>query len=194
MLGLLVPTHVSWAQKAATQLDKLLCDHAHCELKAAQNALSLVGKYGGQYPLLVEPLVTLAHEETDHFGQVQKELTKRGVTLSRPLSDEYVVGLRQAARALEDLGCPLLDRLLVAALIEARSCERFKLLSEHLHERSLRDFYRELMAAEARHYRLFYDLGEMLFGLEALKPRLESLVQKEATLVAKLPLGPEIHG
>src|SRR6185295_13710112 len=131
MLGLLTPTDPSWVDAAARDLPGLLSDHAHCELKAAQSALSLVARHGGEHPELVAPLVALAHEETEHFAEVQARLAAAGGTLALPGSDAYVVALRETARSdAARVPAPpaLLDRLLVAALVEARSCERFKLL------------------------------------------------------------------
>src|SRR6185295_17807434 len=192
MLGLLTPTDPSWVDAAARDLPGLLSDHAHCELKAAQSALSLVARFGGEHPALVAPLVALAHEETEHFEQVSAQLTDRGATLGKPASDAYVVALREAARA-DGEAPPLLDRLVVAALVEARSCERFKLLSEHLPDETLRAFYRDLMASEARHFRLFADLAESLFG-ETARARLRAIAAREADVVRHLPLGPTVHG
>ena len=115
--------------------------------------------------------------------------------MSHPGSDEYVASLRRAAGADRDpQQDPLLDRLLVSALVEARSCERFKLLSERLKDASLRAFYRELMASEARHFRLFARLCEERFGQEAANTRLEALARREAAVAEKLPLGPTVHG
>jgi tRNA-(ms[2]io[6]A)-hydroxylase len=193
MLGLLAPTDPRWVQVVERDLDRLLADHAHCELKAAHTALSLVGRFGGEMPSLVGPLVALAHEEIEHFREVERRLRERGGTLGPPSSDAYVVGLRRAARA--DPAAPaLLDRLLVSALIEARSCERFRLLAERLSEDSLRSFYRELLASEARHFRLFTRLAEERFGVDETRARLKLLASREAALASSLPLGPTVHG
>lgn len=196
MLGLLTPTDPRWVAAAESNLDGLLSDHAHCEAKAAQSALSLVARYGGTAPELVEPLLALAHEEIDHFAQVETHLKTRGAVMTPPTTDAYVRALRQAAK--EDASPHeqdvLLDRLLVCALIEARSCERFKLLSEHLQNPELREFYRNLMTSEARHYRLFAGLAEKRFGEARARARLAILAQREAQLVAQLPLGPTVHG
>lgn len=198
MLGLLAPTDPSWVEAVERDLDRLLSDHAHCELKAAHSALSLVGRYGGEMPEMVAPLVALAHEETEHFREVEEKLRARGRALSIPASDPYVVALRKACRADASVAgeeAPaLLDRLLVSALIEARSCERFKILSEHLADASLRAFYRELMASEASHYVLFARLAEGRFGEEATRVRLRTLAEREAALASSLPLGPTVHG
>jgi tRNA-(ms[2]io[6]A)-hydroxylase len=194
VLGLLTPTDPAWAEAAERDLPRLLSDHAHCELKAAQSALSLLARFGGEWPELNAPLLALAHEEADHYGAVVVRLDQRGVPLSLPDTDEYVRELRRAANLDRNAGVPaLLDRLLVSALIEARSCERFKVLSEHLKDESLRAFYRELMASEARHFSLFRDLAEARFGREA-RARLEVLAVREGNLTARLPLGPTVHG
>ena len=194
MLGLLQPTNPKWVQAVEADLDQLLRDHAHCELKAAQSALSLVGRYGGEAPEIVAPLLALAEEETAHFQAVHERIEARGDQLSPPSSDDYVCHLRQAARRSRGGLHPLLDRLLVAALIEARSCERFKLLSEHLDDAELREFYRDLMASEARHYRLFSDLARNRFGENEARDRAATLTAFEAEICHQLPLGPTVHG
>lgn len=195
MLALLCPTDPSWTDGVERDLDGLLRDHAHCEIKAAQSALSLVARFGAEDPDLVAPLVALAHEETEHFREVHDRIRARGGVMSHPGSDEYVASLRRAAGADRDpQQDPLLDRLLVSALVEARSCERFKLLSERLGDASLRAFYRELMASEAKHFRLFARLAEERFGQEATHARLEALARREAAVAEKLPLGPTVHG
>lgn len=195
MLSLLTPSDPLWPEVAAANLPALLADHAHCELKAAQSALSLLARFGGEAPALVEPLTALAREETEHFAQVHEQLVKRDVALSLPVSDSYVARLSAAARSDRESGTPaLLDRLLVAALIEARSCERFRLLSEQLPDASLRAFYRDLMASEARHFTLFSTLGATCFGAEASRARLSVLANREADVVRQLPLGPQVHG
>jgi tRNA-(ms[2]io[6]A)-hydroxylase len=195
MLGLLTPTDPSWAEHAERDLPRLLADHAHCELKAAQSALSLLARFGGEMDALRAPLVALAHEETEHFDQVMERLRARGGTLTLPGTDEYVAQLRKASNEDRGHGFPaLLDRLLVSALIEARSCERFKVLSDHLTDASLRAFYRDLMASEARHFALFRDLAEERFGASDARARLRTLAEREGRLAASLPLGPTVHG
>lgn len=194
MLGLLRPTDARWVEAAESQLDRLLSDHAHCELKAAHSALSLVGRFGGEAPEIVEPLLSLAKEETGHFDQVHRRIHARGSTLAIPASDSYVVALRNAAREDHRDHPVLLDRLLISALIEGRSCERFALLSEHLDSHELRGFYGGLMESEARHYRLFCRLAEDRFGFDVARARLATLAEREATVVHRLPLGPTVHG
>jgi tRNA-(ms[2]io[6]A)-hydroxylase len=194
MLGLLTPTDPGWVDAAQRDLDGLLSDHAHCELKAAVSALSLVSRFGATYPALVEPLSALAQEETSHFRAVHERLGARSGTITVPEPDEYVNALWSATKAERGQIPVLLDRLLVNALIEARSCERFKLLSERLADLELRAFYRELMESEARHYRLFCGLSEELFGVKLARERLAQLAQRESLVASKLPLGPKVHG
>lgn len=194
MLGLLTPTDPRWVAQAQEDLAGLLSDHAHCELKAAVSALSLVSRFGPHYPALIAPLSALAAEETGHFREVETELRARGGTLGKQDADEYVNALWNKTKPERATIPLLLDRLLVSALIEARSCERFKLLSELLEAPSLRDFYRGLMESEARHYRLFCGLSETLFGVKMARQRLGELAGREADVAGKLPLGPKVHG
>ncbi len=195
MLALLTPTDSSWVEAAEANLSALLSDHAHCEIKAAQSALALCARYAGEMPQLVAPLHALAQEEGDHFAQVHEHLVARQLRLEQPRSDTYVTALAAAARQDHHDGCPqLMDRLLCAALIEARSCERFRLLSEHLRAADLRAFYRELMTSEARHFSLFSSLSAERFGKTETRTRLATLASREAAIAKHLPLGPQVHG
>lgn len=194
MLGLLVPTPLQWASAAEQNLSSLLSDHAHCELKAATTSLSLVAKYGGEAPEIIAPLTALAHEETEHFSQVLEQLAAKGEALGAPQADSYVNSLRKAAAQDREGIPPLMDRLLVSALVEARSCERFSVLSKQLHSISLRSFYQQLMESEARHYTLFSGLSAERFGAERSRRRLKQLACREADIVQQLRLGPTVHG
>jgi tRNA-(ms[2]io[6]A)-hydroxylase len=194
MLGLLTPTDPRWVDEAQRDLPGLLSDHAHCELKAAVSALSLVSRFGPHYPVLVEPLSALAHEETGHFREVHARLGVHSAPLGKQDADEYVNALWNATKPERNAVPLLLDRLLVSALIEARSCERFKLLSAGLRDADLAAFYRDLMESEARHYRLFCGLSEELFGVKMARDRLAELARREANVAGQLPLGPKVHG
>lgn len=195
MLGLMTPTDPSWVEAADRDLDALLSDHAHCELKAAQSALSLLGRFSGEAPELIAPLVALGREETAHFDLVAARIIARGGVIGLPANDEYVRALRASASRDHHDGHPvLLDRLLVAALIEGRSCERFRLLSEHLSALDLRSFYRDLMASEARHFTLFTELAKGRFGVDDVRSRFTTLANREAEVASRLPLGPQVHG
>jgi tRNA-(ms[2]io[6]A)-hydroxylase len=156
------------------------------EHEATQTAIAEAGA--------IAPLVALAHEETEHFDQVHTHLRARGGSLSLPDSDLYVASLRKAASKDHGDLPVLLDRLLVSALVEARSCERFRLLAERLKDASLRTFYKDLMASEARHFRLFARLAEERFGELDARARLATLAEREADLAGSLPLGPTVHG
>jgi tRNA-(ms[2]io[6]A)-hydroxylase len=194
MLGLLIPTHPHWVETAAADLSALLSDHAHCEIKAAQSALSLVARYAGEMPSLVEPLTALAREESEHFRLVHEQLDRRSERLGLPASDVYVTKLIAAARKDRHDYPTLLDKLLVAALIEGRSCERFRLLAEHLPHADLRAFYRDLMVSEARHFTLFCTLATDAYGRDATRTRLSMLATREAEIIEHLSVGPQVHG
>jgi tRNA-(ms[2]io[6]A)-hydroxylase len=194
MLGLLTPTHPDWVRVAIGQLDALLCDHAHCELKAAHHALSLIGRFGGEAPSIVPKLVALAQEETTHFEQVHQHLARRDIPFRGLGSDHYAVRLREEAKRTRGDRPVLLDRLMVAALIEARSAERFSLIAKHLTDPELKEWYGDLLASEAGHYRLFIDMASELFGIEATRNRYRELAEREAQVLQELPMKPVMHG
>lgn len=162
MFCLTTPTDPAWAREAAADLDAVLVDHAHCEMKAATNAMSLVMRHPGDLAL-VRALTELAREELDHFRRVLHFIDRRGLELGAPPVDAYAAELRTAMNRLPQANVPhLVDRLLVGALIEARSCERFKLLLDVLPAGTpseIRVLYEELFACEARHYRTYVDLA-----------------------------------
>jgi tRNA-(ms[2]io[6]A)-hydroxylase len=204
MLCLRVSTDAAWTAEALADTDALLADHAHCELKAASNALSLIARHPEDLAL-VAALTEIAREEVTHFQRVLALLAARGVPLGPPPVDEYAASLRRAAGALPARGGagPLVDRLLVAALIEARSCERFKLLADaggSGNDPALPGFWRELFAAEAGHFRTFVDLAERAAkgDRRLVGARLEAVADLEAAIVRALPRRPgprtTIHG
>jgi tRNA-(ms[2]io[6]A)-hydroxylase len=199
MLCLKVPTDAAWADEALTNVDALLVDHAHCEMKAAANALSLAARDQGDIETAVV-LADLAREEIDHFQRVLAELSARAAALGPPPVDAYAADLRRAPHDLPHdpkIG-PKVDRFLVAALIEARSCERFKLLARACAARdvyaALGSFWEELFAAEAGHYRSFVELAVRAAGgdREAVAARLDRLADREAAIVEGL--GRRAHG
>ncbi len=190
MLGLSSTTDLRWVEVALADLDAVTLDHLHCELKAASNSLALVARYP-MHPELVASLTELAREEITHVQEVHDELRRRGITARPPDEDPYAKALR---RALDDgRGTPLLDRLLVAAIIEARSCERLQLLSTHCPDERLRSWYGGLFASEARHHRLFATLAGAIHGAERARERLQHLAEREAEIVARGPVLPRIH-
>ncbi len=183
MLGLLAETDARWAREALADLPSVLRDHAHCEMKAASHALSLAARHPDDL-VLVRKLVAIAQEELEHFDQVLRVLEARGIGLGTPPVDEYAAALRAGAQKLPHTAPPLVDRLLVCALIEARSCERFKLLLERMGDgHELYVFYKDLFAAEARHFREFTDLAEAAAGAELVEKRLAELAAVEADIV-----------
>jgi tRNA-(ms[2]io[6]A)-hydroxylase len=199
VLCLTHPTDARWAEAAVSDLPSLLSDHAHCEMKAASNALSLAARWPGILPL-VRALAAIAEEELRHFRAVLAELEARGIGLGKPEVDAYAADLRKAAMksGIHSASAALTDRLLVGALIEARSCERFKLLVPALEARGegrLAVFYEDLFTAEARHYTTFVDLALEVSGDEkAVRERLADLARAEGALAAKLGRGATIHG
>ena len=207
MLCLKHPTSPRWVEAALADLDAVLVDHAHCEMKAASNALSLAVR-ASHSPKVVTHLVALAEEELSHFRRVFEELARRGISLGPPPLDAYAAELRKVVRA-EREGTPsgngvsatvaLVDRLLVAALIEARSCERFRLLADALRESGppdLHALYHELLAAEARHFRTFVDLAHDVARPDDrwVEARLEVVARLEGDLSSRLTSRPTIHG
>lgn len=189
MLCLKVASDDAWILEAARGLEAVLADHAHCEMKAASNALSLAARHPDR-PAVVRALTDLAREEIDHFQRVFEVLSRRGIVLGPPEVDTYARELRRAAAAATKPRVePLVDRLLVGAIIEARSCERFKLLLGAVSgDPELHAFYTELFAAEARHYRTFVDLAVGAAGGDAalVDARLDVLSSLEASIVVRL--------
>ena len=197
MFCLTSATDPGWAPRAAERLDLVLVDHAHCEMKAASSALALAGR-AVWAPSIVRPLVALAQEELAHFDQVLVELERRGLELGAPPVDDYAVALLRNVQGPKGGRERMVDRLLAGALIEARSCERFKLLAEALdtrgeHEQAV--FYRALMASEARHYSVLRQLAIDVGGDEPKTlGRLAELAEVEGTLTRSLGVAPAIHG
>lgn len=181
----------AWIELALARLDEVLLDHAHCEKKAAAQALSLIAAWPGR-AALVQRLSRLAQEELTHFRQVYDRLLARGLTLGRDPGDPYARGLRRLVRPQPEAD-RLTDLLLIAALIEARSHERLELLATHLADPELQGFYRHLARAEEGHARLFVDLAAEYAPRPAVEARLQELAAAEAGIVAELPLRPAIH-
>jgi tRNA-(ms[2]io[6]A)-hydroxylase len=201
MLCLKVPTDPAWPAVAAEDADTVLVDHAHCEIKAASNALSLAARHPDD-PEVVRVLTDVAREEIEHFQRVHTLLVARGLTLGPPPVDSYAAQLRRAVQSLPaaqsaSVGrlahlSPLVDRLLVGALIEARSCERFKLLAEATasdpSKREHHELWRDLLACEARHFRTFVDLAVHVAGGDraGVDARLDRIAACEGDIVDAL--------
>jgi len=170
ILGLQLPTDPRWVDLAAYSLEDILTDHAYCEQKAASNCISLIQRYPHRRKL-VEELAPIVTEEWGHFRMVLSELKKRHLHLGKQRKDEYVNALQQHVQKGGHPEDRFLDHLLLFALIEARSCERFRLLSEGLEDNSLKEFYRKFMISEAGHYRLFLDLAREYFEEDRVRIR-----------------------
>ncbi len=183
------PTDPRWIAVAISDLDRTLGDHAHCEKKAAAAAMKLVADHPSE-PRLVRALARLAQEEQGHFLAVLNELEHRGAALPPDEGDPYA---QQLLRLVRSGAGRLVDRLLVSALIEARSCERLGLLGAALPPGRLRDLYRRLAQAEEGHARLFVDLAIGYSGAAVARTRLDALAEEEARITAALPLRPRIH-
>jgi tRNA-(ms[2]io[6]A)-hydroxylase len=190
MLNLASQTDPRWLERARAHLDDVLLDHAHCEKKAAGAALKLLFSYP-HHAFVQAPLSALAREELEHFDAVQALLRERGVRYRSQAPSEYGARLHAHVRAPEPERA--LDLLLIAALIEARSCERFKLLAAGLDDAVLADFYQRLLASEARHHGLYVDLARQLAGDEAARARLAELAVIEAAILSEPGRRPRLH-
>lgn len=192
-LGLHLPTDPRWVNLAEIDLGEILTDHAYCEQKAATSCISLIQAYPDRTEL-VEEVAPIVTEEWGHFRMVLAELKKRGLQLGRQRKDEYVnqlLGFQQKGLSREQA---LLDRLLVCAMIEARSCERFRLLSLFCSEEELRGWYHKFMVSEAGHYRLFLNLAELYFGKEKALARWKDCLDFEAITIQSIaPRGDRMH-
>ncbi len=193
ILGLQLPTDPRWVDLAAISLQDILTDHAYCEQKAATTCISLIQKYADKEQLVNElaPVVT---EEWGHFRLVLQELRKRKLTLGKQRKDEYVNKLLEFQQKGGNEQDRFLDRLLSMALIEARSCERFKKLSDGLNDTYLSHFYRRFMESEAGHYTLFIGLAETYIDKEKVLKRWSEWLTYEAEIIKTLEVrGDRIH-
>ncbi len=192
-LGLELPTDPRWVNLAEKQLEDILTDHAYCELKAATACISLIQFYP-DLERLVEEVMPVVTEEWGHFRQVVAELNKRGMKLGYQRKDLYVRELLKFQVKGGSYHDRLLDKLLTCALIEARSCERFRLLSLHISEPELRDFYHRFMVSEAGHYKMFLGLAKHYIGEEPTMARWEEFLAYEADMLSRMdPSGDRMH-
>lgn len=193
MLGLKLPTDPRWVNIAEKNIDEILIDHAHCELKAASTANSLIMSFP-EYSDLVTEMVSLVKEEMSHFKMVHERLLKRNIKLGRDRKDLYVHDLLKFFPKGGSRTTQLIHRLLYAALIEARSCERFRLLSENIKDQDLAKFYRDLMASEANHYVLFLNFARKFGDRKEVDEKWNKLLEYEAELMKNLGTNETIHG
>jgi tRNA 2-(methylsulfanyl)-N6-isopentenyladenosine37 hydroxylase len=193
ILGLQLPTDPRWVDLASISLQDILTDHAYCEQKAATTCISLIQRYS-EKERLVSELAPIVTEEWGHFRLVLNELQKRGLQLGKQRKDLYVNKLIEFQKKGGSPEERLLDHLLTMALIEARSCERFKRLSEGLEDEYLRNFYRRFMESEAGHYTLFIDLAETYLEKEKVRQRWQQWLEYEAKVMSELEVrGDRIH-
>lgn len=193
ILGLQLPTDPRWVRLTEYSLEEVLTDHAYCEQKAATSCISLI-QNNSEKELLVAELAPIVTEEWGHFRAVLAELQKRGLKLGRQRKDQYVNKLLQFTQKGGSADGRFLDGLLMMALIEARSCERFKRLSEGLEDEYLRKFYRKFMESEAGHYTLFITLAEHYLPKKTVRERWQQWLTYEADVMKELEVrGDRIH-
>ncbi len=194
MLGLKLETDPRWVNIAEKNIEEVLTDHAYCEQKAATNAISIMISFP-YYTDLVDEMIKLSKEELTHFEMVHQKIKDRGLRLGFERKDEYVNDLYRFMRKGHKKEIVLIDRLLFAAMIEARSCERFKLLSEQINDSDLREFYRELMISEATHYTMFIGFARKYGNeVEDVEARWQEWLKFEAGLLKNYGKKETIHG
>ena len=193
MFKLKLPTDPRWVNIAEKNLEEILTDHAYCEQKAASNAISIVVKHPEKTDL-VTSMLELAKEELSHFQMVHEQLIKRGFVLGRERRDEYVNLLYEFQRKGGSRTTWLVDRLLFGAMIEARSCERFRILSENIKDDELRNFFRELMISEANHYTLFIGFANQYADGEDIEKRWNEWLEYEGEIIKKFGVKETMHG
>ena len=194
MLGLKLETDPRWVNIVEKNIEEILTDHAWCEQKAATNAISILIGYP-YHSDLVDELISLSKEELTHFEMVHQKIKERGYTLGFERKDDYVNELYKFMRKGHKKEIVLIDRLLFSAMIEARSCERFKILSENINDADLREFYRELMISEANHYTMFLSYARKYGNdVEDVNARWQQWLEFEANIVKGYGKHETIHG
>jgi tRNA 2-(methylsulfanyl)-N6-isopentenyladenosine37 hydroxylase len=182
ILGLQLPSDPRWVNIAQMNIDEILIDHAYCEQKAASSGISLIVQYPERKEL-VECMVPLVAEEWSHFERVMEQLNKRGVALGKKRKDHYVIKLNEVLKTGGSRDQQLVEKLLINALIEARSCERFKILSQEIEDDELKKFYYELMISEAGHYKSFISLAKMYMPEDYVTQRWSEFLKAEAEII-----------
>lgn len=193
MLGLKLPTDPRWVRIVEKNIEEVLTDHAFCEQKAASTAISLIVTFP-EFTELVDEMVALVKEEISHFKMVHDHIKKRGWVLGRERKDEYVIELQKFFPKGGSRIDQLVHRLLYAAMIEARSCERFRLLSEEIDDAELREFYRKLMVSEANHYTMFLGFARKYGNREEVDKKWQDLLAYEAEIMKNLGTTEKVHG
>src|SRR5690606_15840334 len=193
MLGLKLPTDPRWANIAEGNLEEILTDHAWCEQKAASNAIFLIIN-NSELPDLVETMTEIAIEEMQHFQMVHKIILERGYTFGRERADDYVGKLMKFCKKDGTRNSAFVDRLLFAAMIEARSCERFRVLSTNIKDEELAKFYHELMVSEAKHYTTFLKFARKYSTDVDVDKRWKEWLEFEGELIKNYGNKGEVHG
>jgi tRNA-(ms[2]io[6]A)-hydroxylase len=193
MLGLKLPTDPRWVNIVEKNIQEILTDHAYCEQKAASTAISLIVSFP-EYTELVKEMTELVNEEISHFKMVHDRIIEKGWALGRDRKDEYVIQLMKFFPKGGSRTTQLVHRLLYAALIEARSCERFRLLSEELEDKKLAIFYRKLMISEAGHYTMFLNFARKYGDRKEVDEKWQQLLDYEAEIMKNLGKKETIHG
>ncbi|QNJ98859.1 tRNA-(ms[2]io[6]A)-hydroxylase [Constantimarinum furrinae] len=193
MLGLKLPTDPRWVNIVEKNIEEILTDHAYCEQKAASTAISLIVSFP-EYTELVQEMVALVKEEISHFKLVHDKIIARGWVMGRDRKDNYVIRLTQFFPKGGSRTNQLVHRLLYAALIEARSCERFRLLSEELTDPELAEFYKNLMVSEANHYTIFLGFARKYGDRKEVDTKWQELLTFEAEIMKDLSKEESIHG
>jgi tRNA 2-(methylsulfanyl)-N6-isopentenyladenosine37 hydroxylase len=193
MLGLKLPTDPRWVNIVEKNIEEILTDHAYCEQKAASTAVSLIVSFP-EYTELVQEMIELVNEEMSHFKMVHDLILERGWILGRDRKDDYVIALLKFFPKGGSRTTQLVHRLLYAALIEARSCERFRLLSEELEDKKLAKFYRKLMISEASHYTMFLNFARKYGDRKEVDKKWQQLLEYEADIMKDLGNKETVHG
>ena len=193
MLGLKLPTDPRWVNIVEKNIEEILTDHAYCEQKASSTAISLIVSFP-EYTDLVQEMIALVKEEISHFKMVHDKILENGWVLGRDRKDDYVIKLLTFFPKGGSRTTQLVHRLLYAALIEARSCERFRLLSEELEDKELAKFYRKLMVSEANHYTMFLGFARQYGDRKEVDEKWQDLLDFEATIMKDLSKKETIHG
>ena len=193
MLGLKLPTDPRWVNIVEKNIEEILTDHAFCEQKATSTAISLIVSFP-EYTELVQEMTALVKEEISHFKMVHDKIIARGWTLGRDRRDDYVIELLKFFPKGGSRTTQLVHRLLYAALIEARSCERFRLLSEELQDKELAEFYRNLMVSEANHYTMFLGFARQYGDKKEVDTKWQELLDYESKIISNLGTSEAIHG
>jgi tRNA-(ms[2]io[6]A)-hydroxylase len=193
MLGLKLPTDPRWVNIVEMNIEEILTDHAYCEQKAASTAISLIVSFP-EYTALVQEMVALVKEEISHFKMVHDRIIAHGWVMGRDRKDNYVIAVTKFFPKGGSRTTQLVHRLLYAALIEARSCERFRLLSEALEDKELAAFYRNLMVSEANHYTMFLSFARQYGERKEVDEKWQQLLEFEAQVMKDLSTGESMHG